>query len=105
MHGPAHAQAHHASPHFTRTPSILYQRGVYPPEAFETKKQYGLNLWQTTERSLEVYLTSVLNQTAAWLEQGCLRQMVLVITEAHSKEVLERWTFDIETNKDVLAGG
>ncbi|KAG1664623.1 hypothetical protein FOA52_011759 [Chlamydomonas sp. UWO 241] len=85
--------------------NILYQRGVYPPEAFETKKQYGLNLWQTTENSLETYLTSVLSQTAKWLEEGCLRQMVLVITDAHSKEVLERWTFDIDTNKEVLAGG
>lgn len=45
--------------------SILYQRGVYPPEAFETKKQYGLNLWKTTENSLETYLTSVLSQTAS----------------------------------------
>ena len=42
--------------------NILYQRGVYPPEAFETKKQYGLSLWQTTEESLSRYLTSVLGQ-------------------------------------------
>lgn len=41
---------------------------------------------------------------AVWLEQGCLQQMVLVITEADTKDVLERWTFDIDTNKDVLAG-
>lgn len=40
----------------------------------------------------------------AWLEQGCLRQLVLVVTEADTKEVLERWTFDIDTNKEVLAG-
>jgi len=24
--------------------SILYQRGVYPPESFEPKKQYGLTV-------------------------------------------------------------
>lgn len=84
--------------------NILYQRGVYPPEVFEAKKQYGLSLWQTTDDSLNKYLTSVLGQTKAWLEEGCLRQMVLVITEADTKEVLERWTFDIETNKDVLGG-
>lgn len=41
---------------------------------------------------------------SAWLEQGCLRQLVLVITEAHTKEVLERWTFDIETSKEALEG-
>lgn len=41
---------------------------------------------------------------AVWLEQGLLKQMVLVITEADTKDVLERWTFDIDTNKDVVAG-
>jgi mitotic spindle assembly checkpoint protein MAD2 len=40
----------------------------------------------------------------AWLEEGCLRQLVLVITEAGTQEVLERWTFDIDTNKDVISG-
>eukprot|EP00195_Chlamydomonas_chlamydogama_P007321 CAMPEP_0202902208 /NCGR_PEP_ID=MMETSP1392-20130828/16723_1 /ASSEMBLY_ACC=CAM_ASM_000868 /TAXON_ID=225041 /ORGANISM="Chlamydomonas chlamydogama, Strain SAG 11-48b" /LENGTH=207 /DNA_ID=CAMNT_0049588941 /DNA_START=134 /DNA_END=757 /DNA_ORIENTATION=- len=85
--------------------NILYQRGVYPPESFETKKQYGLALWLTTENALSKYLNTVLAQMKVWLEQGVLRQMVLVITEADTKEVLERWTFDIETNKAVLAGG
>lgn len=46
-----------------RKRSILYQRGVYPPEAFESKKQYGLALWRTTEESLNKYLSSVLSQT------------------------------------------
>jgi mitotic spindle assembly checkpoint protein MAD2 len=40
-----------------------------------------------------------------WLETGTLRQMVLVITDVNTSEVLERWTFDIETNQEVLAGG
>ncbi|GAX76079.1 hypothetical protein CEUSTIGMA_g3522.t1 [Chlamydomonas eustigma] len=84
--------------------NILYQRGVYPEEAFEAKKQYGLSLWQTTDEKLNQYLTGVLTQTRAWLEEGCLRQLVLVITEAGTKEVLERWTFDIDTNKDVISG-
>jgi mitotic spindle assembly checkpoint protein MAD2 len=39
-----------------------------------------------------------------WLAAGKLKQLVLVVTEADSGEVLERWTFDIDTNKDVLAG-
>jgi hypothetical protein len=30
---------------------------------------------------------------------------VLVISNAITKEVVERWTFDIETNKEVLAKG
>ena len=33
-----------------------------------------------------------------------LQKLVLVVTSAVSKEVLERWTFDIETDADVAAG-
>lgn len=43
--------------------------------------------------------------SAEWLETGHLKHMVLVITDADTSEVLERWTFDVETNKDVLKGG
>lgn len=42
--------------------------------------------------------------TAAWLEGGALQKVVLVITGVASREVLERWTFDIQTDKAVVAG-
>lgn len=41
---------------------------------------------------------------AEWLEGGALQKVVLVVTGASSKEVLERWTFDIQTDKGVVAG-
>ncbi|GIL79623.1 hypothetical protein Vretimale_12323 [Volvox reticuliferus] len=85
--------------------SILYQRGVYPSEAFKQKKEYGIMLWVSNDESLNAYLSTVLTQAKAWLESGKLRQMVLVIVDARSSEVLERWTFDIETNREVLSGG
>ena len=31
--------------------------------------------------------------------------MVLVITSARSSEVLERWTFDLHTDKAAIQGG
>lgn len=40
-----------------------------------------------------------------WLASGKLKQLVLVITDAETSDVLERWTFDIDTNKEVMAGG
>lgn len=85
--------------------SILYQRGVYPSEDFKQKKEYGIMLWVSQDESLNKYLTTLLSQTKEWLEAGKLRQLVLVITDASTSEVLERWTFDIETNKEVVAGG
>ncbi|GLC70874.1 Mitotic spindle checkpoint component mad2 [Pleodorina starrii] len=62
-------------------------------------------LWVSTEDSFNTYLSTLLSQTKVWLETGKLRQLVLVITDVNSSEVLERWTFDIETNQEVVAGG
>ena len=37
-----------------------------------------------------------------WLGTGALQKVVLVVSSALSKEVLERWTFDIQTNKTAI---
>ena len=42
---------------------------------------------------------------ADWLVRGELQKMVLVITSSETKETLERWTFDLQTDKSVLEGG
>lgn len=36
--------------------------------------------------------------TAAWLESGTLQRVVMVVTNAATQEVVERWTFSVETN-------
>ena len=48
---------------------------------------------------------SVLMLGADWLLTGALQKMVLVVTSVATKEVLERWTFDIQTDREVLDGG
>ncbi|KAK9794944.1 hypothetical protein WJX73_004314 [Symbiochloris irregularis] len=75
--------------------SILYQRGIYPPEAFKPQKQYGLSLMVTSDSGLTKYLTPVLQQMSDWLTAGHLQRLVLVVSSAATKEVLERWTFVI----------
>ena len=42
---------------------------------------------------------------ADWLLAGSLQKMVLVISSLASKEVLERWTFDIQTDKATMDEG
>lgn len=42
--------------------SILYQRGVYPPELFEPKKQHGLTVMAVKDPKLQAYLNTVLAQ-------------------------------------------
>ena len=84
--------------------SILYQRGIYAPESFERKKKYGLSMMVTTDEGLVKYLATVLTQMSGWLAKGHLERLVLVIASVHTKEVLERWAFDIETDAAPGAG-
>ncbi len=41
---------------------ILYQRGLYPPEAFKRVNQYGLSMHVSTDPALLGYLSSVMKQ-------------------------------------------
>jgi len=84
--------------------SILYQRGVYPPESFQQKKQYGLSLTVTSDDKLASYLATVLEHLERWLSAGALRRLVLVIAGSPEGDVLERWTFDVQTDAAVVSG-
>ena len=42
--------------------SILYQRGIYPPEDFETTSKYGMSLLVSKDSDLKQYLNSILAQ-------------------------------------------
>jgi len=40
--------------------SILYQRGIYPPETFTRVQKYGLTILVTADDELKKYLTNIL---------------------------------------------
>jgi hypothetical protein len=42
--------------------SILYQRGIYPPESFAKVQKYGLQMLVTSDNGLQKYLQQVLSQ-------------------------------------------
>ncbi len=42
--------------------SILYQRGIYPPESFSKVQKYGLQMLVTSDSGLQKYLQQVLSQ-------------------------------------------
>jgi mitotic spindle assembly checkpoint protein MAD2 len=83
--------------------SILYQRGVYAPETFTRKQEYGLTLLMSTDEEVNKYLDSVLAQIKDWLEQRKVKRLVMVLKDVDTKDVLERWEFTIEheTTTDV----
>lgn len=81
--------------------SILYQRGIYPPEYFSKVQKYGLPLMISTDEGLKKYLNNVVQQLEEWLFKKMVQRLVLVITNVDNNEVLERWTFTIEQDETV----
>ena len=84
--------------------SILYQRGVYPPETFMQVPKYGLPLTVTKDDKLKAYLGQVLTQLAVWLGSGMVQRLVLLVNTAKTNATLERWTFDVSTTGEGDAG-
>jgi mitotic spindle assembly checkpoint protein MAD2 len=77
--------------------SILYQRGIYPPESFKRVSKYGLPMMVTTDEGLGGYIGNITRQLSFWLMNGSVQKLVLVIKGVETGDILERWAFDCET--------
>ncbi|XP_066584716.1 mitotic spindle assembly checkpoint protein MAD2A [Prorops nasuta] len=76
--------------------SILYQRGIYPPETFEPAEHFGLFFLMSTDEKIKSFLDTVLGQVQEWLTLRKVQKITLVITNVHTKEVLEKWDFKVD---------
>ncbi|KAJ3154398.1 Mitotic spindle checkpoint component mad2 [Geranomyces variabilis] len=83
--------------------SILYQRGLYPPEDFHMEKKYGLNLLVTSHEGVQAYLSTILSQLDKWIVAKKISTLVLVISSKNTREVLERWSFDVQLENSSIA--
>mmetsp|Transcript_19960 Transcript_19960/g.51474 ORF Transcript_19960/g.51474 Transcript_19960/m.51474 type:complete len:202 (+) Transcript_19960:138-743(+) len=79
--------------------SILYQRGIYPPETFKKVNKYGLTMLVTTDQGLTEYLEQVLAQLSMWLLDKSVQKLVVVVAGQESGKTLERWVFDVRADK------
>jgi mitotic spindle assembly checkpoint protein MAD2 len=107
--------------------SILFQRGLYPPESFERRNAHGASVLVATHPGLHDYVTAVLRQlsgaqvfrsgvaarargslahlpNAEWLLEGTLQRLVLVVASVASGEVLERWVFHVAMEAEGAQG-
>lgn len=76
--------------------SILFQRGLYPPENFKATENYGLNILMSTDNKIKEFLSTTLGQLKEWLVKRTVNRVALVITNVKTLEVMERWDFKIE---------
>ncbi|GAB9464592.1 hypothetical protein Gpo141_00002021 [Globisporangium polare] len=83
--------------------SILYQRGIYPPESFKQVQKYGLNMLVTADEKLDEFFQKFLQQLSNWLLKGEVQKLVVVVTGVETQEVLERWAFEVHTDQKSAA--
>ncbi|KAL5263918.1 hypothetical protein ACHWQZ_G005112 [Mnemiopsis leidyi] len=83
--------------------SILYQRGIYPSESFDTITKYNLKIVDTCDDKLKAYLSNVLDTLEGWLKELNVQKLVLVLQDLESKENVERWAFDVTCDKSISA--
>ncbi|EPY40357.1 mitotic spindle assembly checkpoint protein MAD2 [Angomonas deanei] len=76
--------------------SILYQRGVYPAEQFTLVHKYGIPLYITNNEKLSEYMGHLLQQVIEWISGGECSRLVLLLLEAETEVVVERWEFVLE---------
>lgn len=85
--------------------SIIYQRGIYPVESFSREEKYGLAILMTKNSELQTFISSILKQLQHWLLTKDVHRLVLVISNYHTKETLERWEFNIQCEGELDSGG
>ncbi|XP_034238896.1 mitotic spindle assembly checkpoint protein MAD2A [Thrips palmi] len=76
--------------------SILFQRGVYPPETFKTVENFGLSIFVSTDPKIISFVETVLNQMKDWLVDEKVQKISMIITNISTKEALERWDFNVK---------
>lgn len=76
--------------------SILYQRGIYPPEDFQLVKKYGLTVMVSVDDEVKDYIRRIMSQLHRWIYGGVVSKLVVAITSTDTGETVERWQFDVE---------
>ncbi|KAF7845926.1 hypothetical protein BT93_L0010 [Corymbia citriodora subsp. variegata] len=75
--------------------TILFQRGVYPPEDFTAVKKYGLNMLVSQDDQVKAYIKKIMSQLNKWMLKSKISKLIIVITSKETGENVERWQFDV----------
>lgn len=55
--------------------SILFQRGIYPPEQFKTTENYGLTIFMSQDNKIKEFLSTTLSQLKGMLRGEVVRHL------------------------------
>lgn len=77
--------------------SILFQRGIYPPESFKSTQQYGVSILMSEDEKIQTFIKNVLSQAQEWLAKNEIDLISMIIKNVHTQEVLECWEFKVQS--------
>ncbi|CAK1552783.1 unnamed protein product [Leptosia nina] len=83
--------------------SVLFQRGLYPPETFKAEQQYGITLLISEDPQIKSFLTNLLTQSEEWIINKKVSKLSLIILNVANKEVLECWDFNVQYEEGDVA--
>ncbi|XP_050342950.1 mitotic spindle assembly checkpoint protein MAD2A [Nymphalis io] len=83
--------------------SVLFQRGLYPPETFKAAQQYGITLLLSEDPQIKNFLTNLLTQSEEWILNKKVSKLSLVILNVANKEILECWDFNVQYEEGDVA--
>ncbi|ODV80390.1 DNA-binding protein [Suhomyces tanzawaensis NRRL Y-17324] len=84
--------------------SILFQRGIYPAEDFQTVRKYDLPLLVNVDDDVKDYILKIMLQIKKWIYGKKIVKLVLVIVSKTTVETVERWEFNININEENQSG-
>lgn len=79
---------------------ILFQRGIYPAEDFQTVRKYDLPLLVNIDEDVKQYVNKIMVQIKKWIYGNRILKLVLVIVSKNTFESVERWEFNVEVKND-----
>ncbi|KAI9193719.1 DNA-binding protein [Polychytrium aggregatum] len=75
---------------------ILYHRGVYPADLFETCRKYGIAVKRSRHPDLNSYISEAVAAMKPDMEKGLVKKIHIVIL-SDKYAALERFTFEIKS--------
>lgn len=78
--------------------NILYVRGVYPSDLFESCKKYDVPIFRSRHVLLTSYISGVVSQVVEEISKGLVNKLILAIQDGTNPpyEPLEHFVFDFQ---------
>jgi mitotic spindle assembly checkpoint protein MAD2 len=63
-------------------------------------QQYGITLFMSKDEKIKEFLQNIFEKAEQWLAENKVEKFTMIISNVHTKEVLERWDFKIDSEFD-----